>query len=151
MWDTFRAPDSVEHVADLPFETASWRRRFLALFIDWIASILVVVAIFGTETYTDARGAERFYVLGVFIVETALFTWLAGGSFGKLLTGLRVVSARGTAGGLFNPVTLLARQALIALVIPALVFRPDGRGLHDVLTGTATVTKDVFEGLRAPR
>ncbi len=151
MRDTFWGTDNLESVADLPFETASWRRRFLALFVDWIASILVVVAIFGAETYTDARGAERFYVLGVFILEAAIFTWLAGGSFGKLLTGLRVVSARGTAGGLFNPLTLLARQALIALVIPALVFRPDGRGLHDVLCGTATVTKEVFETLRAPR
>ncbi len=138
-------------MADLPFETASWRRRFLALFVDWLASILVVVAIFGTETYTDARGAERFYVLGVFVVEAAVFTWLAGGSFGKLATGLRVVSSRGAAGGLFNPITLLARQALVALVIPALVFRPDGRGLHDVLTGTATVTKDVFDTLRLSR
>ena len=25
-------------------------------------------------------------------------------------------------------------------MIPPLVFRPDGRGLHDMMTGTATVT-----------
>jgi hypothetical protein len=33
------------------------------------------------------------------------------------------------------------------LVIPPLVFRPDGRGLHDVLVGTATVTLDTFKAL----
>ena len=29
---------------------------------------------------------------------------------------------------------------MICLVVPPLVFRPDGRGLHDMATGTATVT-----------
>ncbi len=136
--------------ADLPFSTASWPRRFLALFVDWFASILVVVALFGPETYTDAQGGEQFYVLIVYIVESASFTWLANGSFGKLATGLRVVSSRGKPGGLFNPLTLLLRQLLVALVIPPLVFRPDGRGLHDEVAGTATVTKQVFESLGTP-
>lgn len=134
-------------MSDLPFETASWRRRFLALFVDWIASTLIVIAFVGYQRY-DARGYEMFLPYPVFVLEAAVLTWLAGGSFGKLLTGLRVVSSRGAAGGLFNPLTLVFRQFLIILVIPALVFRPDGRGLHDVLTGTATVTKDVFESLR---
>ena len=33
----------------------------------------------------------------------------------------------------------LLRAALVCLVIPPLVFRPDGRGLHDVVVGSATV------------
>jgi len=33
----------------------------------------------------------------------------------------------------------LLRQFLICLVIPPLVFRPDGRGLHDLVCGSATV------------
>ncbi len=28
---------------------------------------------------------------------------------------------------------------MIALVIPPLVYRPDGRGLHDIVAGSATV------------
>jgi hypothetical protein len=32
----------------------------------------------------------------------------------------------------------LLRQVLICLVIPPLVFRPDGRGLHDMICGSAT-------------
>jgi len=31
------------------------------------------------------------------------------------------------------------RSLLIALVIPPLVFRPDGRGLHDLAVGSVTV------------
>ena len=37
-------------------------------------------------------------------------------------------------------VKALGRQLLVALVIPPLVFRPDGRGLHDLFAGTSTVT-----------
>jgi uncharacterized RDD family membrane protein YckC len=39
-----------------------------------------------------------------------------------------------------RPVPLLlalVRQLLVCLVIPPLVFRPDGRGLHDLAAGTA--------------
>lgn len=42
----------------------------------------------------------------------------------------------------------LARHILVALVIPPLVFRPDGRGLHDLAAGSATVTLETFRALR---
>jgi hypothetical protein len=32
----------------------------------------------------------------------------------------------------------MLRQVLICLVIPPLVFKPDGRGLHDLAVGTQT-------------
>ena len=38
------------------------------------------------------------------------------------------------------------RQFLVLLVIPPLVFRPDGRGLHDMAAGSAVVR---LETLRA--
>ena len=65
---------------------------------------------------------------------------------GEVAIEVRVVPARGY-GSLHNPLTLLARQAAIALVVPPLVFRNDGRGLHDVLAGTATVTMDTYRRL----
>jgi uncharacterized RDD family membrane protein YckC len=130
------------------FETASWGRRILALFVDWIASTFAVVAFVGLEDYTDSSGPEQFYVLLVYVVESALFTWLAGGSFGKMATRLRVVPVDGRLRPL-NPVRLLVRQVLIALVVPPLVFRPDGRGLHDLFAGTATVTLDTHRTLSA--
>jgi uncharacterized RDD family membrane protein YckC len=128
------------------FETASWGRRILALFVDWAASTLVVIALVGLDNYTDSSGPESFYVLLVYVVEAALFTWLVGGSFGKVATRLRVVPADGRPRPL-NPLKLLARQVLVALVIPPLVFRHDGRGLHDLFAGTATVTLDTYRSL----
>jgi len=126
--------------------SASWGRRILALLVDWLVSTLVVIAFVGWEDYQSPGGVESFFVLGVFVLESALFTWLMAGSFGKIATGLRVVPAQGPLR-MFNPLKLLVRQVLVALVIPPLVFRPDGRGLHDLFAGTVTVNKPVFDAM----
>lgn len=124
--------------SELGLDTASWGRRALALFVDWIASTMVVIVAMGLQDYSDSK-VSGFYVLGVFILESALFTALIGGSFGQVATRLRVIDVGATGGNLPLPQALL-RQILIALVIPPLVFRQDGRGLHDLMAGSATVT-----------
>ena len=131
---------------ELPFSTASWPHRIAALFIDWAASTLVAIVIVGWDRYREPGEWTQFAVLAVFVLEAAVFTALAGGSFGQLATRLRVVRVDGSG----EPVGLLralARSALICLVIPPLVFRPDGRGLHDMLLGTATVPLKSLRGL----
>ncbi|ANH39286.1 RDD family protein [Nocardioides dokdonensis FR1436] len=128
-------------------ETASWSRRILALLVDWFASTLAVLP-FATVYGASADPAASFYVLGVFVVESAVLTALLGGSFGKIATRLRVVHASGDP----RPPGLLpalARQILVAVVVPPLVFRPDGRGLHDIAAGTATVTLSTFRSITA--
>lgn len=143
------APMSVQPgppASTVPFPTASWGRRILALFVDWAASTLVVLAFVGLDEYGEPGSPAQLYTLVVFVLEAALFTWLLGGSFGKLVTGLRVVPAAGR-GRLSNPLPLLGRQVAIALVIPPLVFRPDGRGLHDIAAGSAVVTIQTFRHL----
>ena len=124
--------------SELGFETASWARRILALFVDWIASTLVVIAVVGWEDYQGGN-TSSFIVLGVFVLESAFLTALVGGSFGQVATRLRVVRSDGRTGNV-DPLRALARQVLIALVIPPLVFRQDGRGLHDLMAGSAVVT-----------
>jgi uncharacterized RDD family membrane protein YckC len=123
--------------AELPFATASWGHRILALVVDWFASNLVVVAFLGPGGWSTSRGSG-FYALGVFVVESAFFMALLGGSFGQLATRLRVVRVDGSRRPLSLLMALL-RQVLVCLVIPPLVFRPDGRGLHDLACGSATV------------
>jgi uncharacterized RDD family membrane protein YckC len=137
-------------VTEAAFETASWLRRILALLVDWTACTFVVVAFVGTARYTEPGAPEQSFTLLAYIVESAVLTWFAGGSFGKLVTGLRVVPVDGRVRPL-NPLKVLARQVLIVLVIPPLVFRSDGRGLHDMLAGTATVTMPTFRALVARR
>lgn len=137
---------SLVPVTDTGFETASWGRRILALFLDWTASTLVVIVIVGLEAYSEPGAPEQLYVFLVFALESALFTWLLGGSFGKLATRLRVVPADGRLRPL-NPLLLIARQVAILLVLPPLVFKSDGRGLHDLMAGTATVELSTFQEL----
>jgi len=120
-------------------ETATWPRRMLALLVDWIACTLVVVAVIGPSTWLDDRLAGT-YTMGVFLLENTVFTALLGGSFGKLVTGLRVVRVDGS-GRPLDLLRSLLRSALICLVVPPLVFRPDGRGLHDLAAGSATVLR----------
>lgn len=120
-------------------ENASWGRRILALLVDWLICTAAVIAVFGLDDYTEPGSVASFLVLPVYVVESGLLTWLAGGSIGKLLTGLCVVPADGRLRRL-NPVKAFGRQVLVALVIPPLVFRADGRGLHDLFAGTSTVT-----------
>lgn len=131
----------------LAFETASWARRILALIVDWVASTLVaVVLVGGPDRYFEPGSPAGFVTTGVYVVQAALFTWLIGGSFGKIATRLRVVPADGRLRPI-NPLRLLGRQVMIALVIPPLVFKPDGRGLHDVVAGTATVPLETYRAL----
>lgn len=119
-------------------EYASWWRRIIALFIDWALSTLVTIGIIGPGGYAEDPNSGWF-VLAVFAVEVSLLTTLLGGSFGQLLTRVRVLTTEG------RPLSLLpavARTLLICVVIPPLVFKPDsGRGLHDLWTGSAAYAR----------
>ncbi len=128
------APDSLTGV----IETASWGQRIVALLVDWFASILVVMLFLGYRGWAEDPAAG-WYTLGVFVIESSLLVAFAGGSFGQLATRLRVLRVEGG----YRPLSLpraFYRQVLVALVIPPLVFRPDGRGLHDMAVGSAVLT-----------
>ena len=109
----------------------------MALGVDWAACTFVVIAVGGLESYSE-NPLAGFWVLGVYVLENTVFTALARGSFGQLATRLRVVTFS-DGGSAISLLRALARSVLIALVIPPLIFRPDGRGLHDLVVGSVTV------------
>jgi uncharacterized RDD family membrane protein YckC len=120
-------------------EYASWPRRILALVIDWIASTLVTIGIVGLGDYTRQGVTSSWVVLGVFALEVSILTALAGGSFGQLLTRIRVLT---TEGRPLNLLVAVARTLLICAVVPPLIFKPEtGRGLHDLWTGSAAYVR----------
>lgn len=130
-------------------QTASWARRILALIVDWFVSTLVVIFLVGGVDNWAGDQEAGFYVLGVFIVESTLFMALSGGSFGQLATRLRVVRVvdERLDPRPVPPHLALGRQLLIALVIPPVVFKPDGRGLHDLFARSAVVTLGTYRAL----
>lgn len=119
-------------------EYASWRRRIVALILDWALSTFVAVGVLGPGDYLHDP-SSGWVVLGLFALEVSLLTTLAGGSFGQLLTRVRVL----TTGG--RPLSLLgavARTLLICVVVPPLIFKSEtGRGLHDMWTGSAAYVR----------
>lgn len=114
-------------------ETASWLRRLLALFVDWIACYAIVALAMGGFDEVAGSSTANGYLLGLFVLESTVFVTLVGGTFGQMMTRLRVSRLD---GGRVAPLQSLIRAVLVALVIPPLVFRPDGRGLHDMAAGS---------------
>jgi uncharacterized RDD family membrane protein YckC len=105
---------------------AGFGSRIVAYLIDSAASALIAYGLFRDQQLT----------LAVFAVEVLALTWLAAGSAGQLVYGLRIVRLDGTAIGL--PRALL-RTLLLCLLVPALIWDRDGRGLHDKAAGTVVV------------
>lgn len=125
---------TTQHQPGQAAQYASWPRRIGALVVDWAACTLVTVVVLGPDRYSGS--SSGWVVLGIFALESALGTALAGGSFGQLACGIRVLRIDGRPLSLFGA---LLRSVLVCLVIPPLVFRPEtGRGLHDLATGSAT-------------
>jgi uncharacterized RDD family membrane protein YckC len=113
-------------------EPAGWGRRIAALFIDWLVSSLVLIAIAGPSRYSRPNGTSL--ILPVFFVEIVVFTILLGGSFGQIALKIRV---RRIDGERLTPWAILIRTLLIVLVVPPLIFKSDGRGLHDMAVNSA--------------
>jgi uncharacterized RDD family membrane protein YckC len=114
---------------------AGWGRRILALLVDWFGSLMIVGTFAGTELWSG-RGAVQWAPLAVFALERWLFTSLAGGSVGQLVTRIRVIR---TDRGRLGPGRALLRTVLLCLVIPPVVYNRDQRGLHDLAVGSVAV------------
>lgn len=116
-------------------EQRAWfGRRVVAFLIDWFASVLVALLAFPQFSY--GSNGSMLATLAVFVVEITVLTWLTGASFGQRLVRLRVVSIDGGRVPLWR---VLVRTLLICLVIPAVVYDDDGRGVHDRLAHTGVV------------
>lgn len=116
-------------------EQRAWfGRRVVAFLVDWFASVLVTLLAFPQFPY--GSNGSMLATLAVFVVEITVLTWLTGASFGQRLVRLRVVSIDVGRVPLWR---VLVRTLLICLVIPAVVYDDDGRGVHDRLAHTRVV------------
>jgi uncharacterized RDD family membrane protein YckC len=116
---------------------ASWRSRVAALVMDWAVCMAIAVGFFGTAVLTGS-GWRAWMILATFFVQSALLTWVAGGSFGQLLCRIGVMRLDRTPLGLVRAVT---RAALVSLALPPMIVGPDRRGLHDLAVGTVVVRR----------
>lgn len=109
-------------------------RRLLGLLVDWAAALLIATQLFGVDL--TAPGPGSLVPLATLFVEHTLLVGTAGFSLGHRLVGLRVTDAAGQAPGLPRAVL---RSLLLVLVVPAVIWDSQGRGMHDRLAGTDIV------------
>ena len=112
-----------------PRSIARFGRRIVALMVDWGASVLISVAFFSYDPIAT---------LVIFAVEQAVFLSIVGGSPGHLLLGMRLVQAKGGRLGLWQP---FVRTILLCVVVPAVIWDRDQRGLHDRVCDTILVRR----------
>ena len=101
-------------------------RRVLALFIDWLLSMLIA--------YWLTR--SQFWTIAVFAVEVYVLTATTGFTVGKRLVGITTMR---TNGGPVGFRWSLVRTAILLTVIPPLLTDRDLRGLHDRASDTIVV------------
>ncbi len=118
-------------------EKVGMGRRFLALTLDWLMSYAIVIAL--TGGLGGAHSSRSLSVLALFFAEVALLSALQGASAGHRLLGIRIV--RFSDRGSITPLQALIRTVLLCLVITAITFDDDGRGIHERLSNTVLVQR----------
>lgn len=108
-------------------------RRLGALVVDWAIAYLLSGA-FGWKP-SSAQG--QWGTIAIFAAEHLVLLSVFGFTVGKRLFGMRV----GKLGGPLTPIHVIVRTVLLLLVIPAVIWDRDGRGLHDRLAGTVEVRR----------
>ena len=110
-----------------PGSIARAGRRIVAIMVDWGIALLISNLVFGGDSWAN---------LAVFAAEQMLLVGTLGYSIGHRLVGIHVVRLGGAPAG---PLAAVVRALLLCLVIPAVIFDPDHRGLHDKAMNTVLV------------
>jgi uncharacterized RDD family membrane protein YckC len=118
-----------------PGVPAGLGRRAGAIALDWLVALLLARLIPGAE-YGSSDSALA--TLAIFALEIIVLTWLTGSSFGQRILGIAVVSET---GGRLSLWRIIVRTLLICIVIPALVYDSQRRGLQDLAVGSRVVMR----------
>jgi uncharacterized RDD family membrane protein YckC len=111
--------------------------RLFAFLVDAIASGLVAALFVPHRGGSFADRLPGSWSLIPFVLDYVVGVTITGRTLGMYLTGLRIV--RVSRDVAVDPLRIVARTALLCLLVPALVFDRDGRGMHDRITDTAVV------------
>jgi len=116
-------------------KTVTLGRRLLAITLDWLACYAIVAALSGG--IGQMRPDRSPIILALFFAELLILTALTGASLGQKIFGLRVV--RFNDGGAISLLQALVRTFFLVLVVTAVTYDKDGRGIHERLSKTILV------------
>jgi uncharacterized RDD family membrane protein YckC len=115
-------------------------RRALGITIDWLAAYAVTLGFFaGSGTFLERSRGIGGTVLLVLALEYLVLVSLGGSSFGHRIVGLKVV--RFSDGGSATPLQVLIRTLLMVVIITAITFDENGRGVNERLSNTVLVAR----------
>jgi uncharacterized RDD family membrane protein YckC len=115
-----------------PFIRTTYGRRMAALALDWLACYAIVAAVSGGINQMSPNSS--LFVLVLFFAEVWILTALQGATLGHRLFGMKVV--RFEDGGAISALKALIRTTLLVLVVTAVTYDENGRGIHERLSGS---------------
>ena len=119
--------------ADLRYPRVSQGRRMLGVLIDWLMSYAIAVGFF-VEFGESSMGAVVFVI---FTAQYLLFAALGGATPGHRVVGLKIV--RFSDGAMPTPLQALIRTGLLVLIVTAITFDQNGRGINERLSNTVLI------------
>lgn len=124
--DTSYAGQRLGAPEDGPGRIAGFGARLVAFLVDAVLCAALAWGVAGDQVWTTP----------IFAAEVLVLTVLGGASAGQRVRGLQVVRLDGRPVGIGRAAL---RTALLLLLIPALIWDRDGRGLHDRAARTAVL------------
>ena len=107
-------------------------RRLAAITLDWMACYAIVAALSGGLGQMGPRQSP--ITLALFFMEVWVLTSLIGASLGQKIFGMRVV--RFSDGASVSPMQALIRTLFLVLVVTAVTYDENGRGIHERISKT---------------
>ena len=117
---------------DSSSRNVSLGRRLAAITLDWLACYAIIAALSGGIGQMEPDQSP--IILALFFGEVTILTALTGASLGQKLFGLRVL--RFSNGEAVSPMQALLRTIFLVLVVTAVTYDQNGRGIHERISGT---------------
>jgi len=122
------------------YPRVSQGRRLLGITIDWFASYAITLGFFaGSGDFLERSRGAGGTVLIVLYFQYLLLVAMGGSSFGHRIVGLKVV--RFSDGGAATPLQALIRTVLMIIIVTAITFDENGRGINERLSNTVLVKR----------
>lgn len=120
-------------------DLATVSARFVALVIDWSATVLVAYLLAWANVFSADPFTFNLEIALLFALYYTVVFSVGAQSLGMLAMKIACVSARD--GGRLGFLRALVRAVLLSLLVPALTvfFHPYSRGLHDLAAGSVVL------------
>jgi uncharacterized RDD family membrane protein YckC len=115
-------------------------RRLLGITLDWLAAYAITLGFFaGGGSFLERSHNVGGTALLVLAIEYLVLITFGGSSFGHRIMGLKVV--RFSDGGAITPLQALIRTLLMILIVTAITYDENGRGINERLSNTVLIKR----------